>query len=302
MSIIPAGLVLKASLTAAKLSVKAPQILFAGGVAGMIGTTVLASRATLKLGDALDEHKRLIDLVGEASDLPEEKYSSQDAQRDKIVIYSRTVIKICKLYGPAVLVGAASIAALAGSHHILTERVAGVTAAFTALDQGFKRYRARVVEDRGPEKDFEYLHGVEKVTVEKVDPESGKAKKTQEKKATASVSPYARIFGYDNVNHHERPEINITFLRGIQRMANDKLQAQGYLFLSDVYKDLGFPDNKAARVVGWLWEPKPGEGDGFVDLGLFSKSDDFVVHEYLIGQNGEIWLDFNVDGVILDKF
>ena len=59
---------------------------------------------------------------------------------------------------------------------------------------------------------------------------------------------------------------------------------------------LGFPHTSAGAVVGWV----RGNGDGYVDFGLmdFYSNANRLFHE---GFEPNIWLDFNVDGVIWDK-
>lgn len=89
------------------------------------------------------------------------------------------------------------------------------------------------------------------------------------------------------------------FLRSCQQYANDKLKADGYLFLNDVYDMLGIPRSKAGQIVGWVYDPKNPIGDNYVDFGIYDinreKNRDFVN-----GYERTILLDFNVDGNILD--
>ena len=80
-------------------------------------------------------------------------------------------------------------------------------------------------------------------------------------------------------------------------MANDRLNAKGFVFLNDVYKDLGLEQIPAGQAVGWYKNNKRG-GDNFVDFGIFENPDRF--NDFMAGREGSIWLDFNVDGVIYD--
>ena len=87
--------------------------------------------------------------------------------------------------------------------------------------------------------------------------------------------------------------MNRTFLSGAQNWFNDLLHARGYVFLSEVYRYLHFRETAECRVVGWTLD---GNGDGYVDFG-FDQDDMFMS-----GYNKDVWLDFNVDGPILDTF
>ena len=84
------------------------------------------------------------------------------------------------------------------------------------------------------------------------------------------------------------------FLRRQQEYFNDKLKAQGYLFLNEVYESLGFQKTKAGQMVGWTYDEEHPNGDNFVDFGIYDSA------SFVNGYERSIILDFNVDGVILD--
>lgn len=286
----------KVGVTALKVQKNSPTLLFVGGVAGIVTTVVLASRATLKLDEVLEETNSKLADIDTVLDLGRDTYGREEARHDKAVIYINAGVHIAKLYGPSVLLGGASIGLLVGSHQILNRRNAALTAAYAGLDKAFRQYRNRVVNDLGENKDREYRYGVEdqKVTVTDKD-----GKRTQVvKKVASSLSEYAVLFRQDNPNWQSVPEYNYLFIRGIQNHANDRLNAKGFLLLNDVLDDLGFERTTAGCVVGWL---KNGDGDGYVDFGIFDDKDALRIHDYITGREGELLLDFNVDGVVYDK-
>lgn len=94
-----------------------PELLFGIGIVGVVGSTVLACRATLKMESVMDEAKEKLDT---ARTLEHTDYSDRDRQRDIALIKFQTSVKIVKLYGPAIVVGGAAIAALTSSHNILS--------------------------------------------------------------------------------------------------------------------------------------------------------------------------------------
>lgn len=296
MSFIPNAITSRVGLATLKLSKHSPHILFGAGVVGVIGSAVLASRATLRIEEVLDNHQSYV----EAFDYAVENnagYSTDDRTKDLALLYVKTSVSITKLYGPALIVGGLAVAALTGSHTILTRRNASLAAAYAVIDKGFKEYRGRVKDDLGEEKDREYLKGIVKEKVQETAPD-GKSVKVGEKKVQTSASPYGVLFNDDNRNWHPRPELNYMWLRGQQSYLNDKFQSQGYLFLSEVLDDLGFEQTKASRVAGWH-KKAPGN-NGFVDFGVFEDASSLRVHEYLTGRQGQLYLDFNVDGNIYD--
>ena len=63
--------------------------------------------------------------------------------------------------------------------------------------------------------------------------------------------------------------MNLMFLRRQQDAATDRLKANGYLFLNDVYDMLGIQRTKAGQIVGWVYDEKNPIGDNYVDFGIY---------------------------------
>lgn len=272
-----------------------PTVLFAGGVVGVVATVVLASRATLKLDQVLeDTQKQLIDI----GQVEHEQYSEQDRSRDKVVVYVQTGLTIAKLYAPAVLIGVSSIAALTGSHVVLTRRNAALTAAYAAVEKGFAEYRSRVVSEFGEDKDRELRYGYE--TREFVKESKNGPEVTSHKRVSGNTpSVYARFFDQFSKSWSQEPEYNLMFLRCQQTYANDLLHSRGHVFLNEIYDMLGIDRTKAGAVVGWIINDD-GSGDNHIDFGIFD-GDNPRARDFVNGREGSILLDFNVDGVIYDK-
>jgi hypothetical protein len=286
------------SSTAGRMALKtqkhSPHILFGAGVVGVVATVVLASRATLKLDEILAEADEKIKTIERVGLEKPEKYSEADQKQAVFAVRTGTAVDIAKLYGPAVIIGIASVCALTGSHVILNRRNAALTAAYKVLEKGFEEYRRRVVEEYGPDKDRELMFGVEERVVA-VDDENGTA--TEVIKGYKGASIYAREFNEYSKEFSRAPGENRTFLQCQQRWANDLLQSRGHVFLNDVYDMLDIPRSREGAVVGWL---KDGKGDGHIDFGIFDKSTGAVM-DFLTGKENRVLLDFNVDGNIWDK-
>jgi hypothetical protein len=293
MSLVPEAInkiVVRNALLAQRSS---PGVLLGVGIVGMVGSTVLACRATLKMDEVLDEAKNKLEI---AKTLEHIEYSEKDRKRDISLIYFQTGVSITKLYTPAIIVGVVSIAALTRSHQILTTRNAALTAAYTALDKGFNEYRARVVEKYGENQDRDFRYGTEQVEV--VDPKTNK-KKIVKRVSSDDPSIYARFFDQASSSWSKEPEYNLIFLKSQQNYANDLLHARGHVLLNDVYDMLGIPRSQAGAVVGWVLS-RNGTTDDFISFGVFEDRSD-KVRDFVNGREGAILLDFNVDGVIYDK-
>ena len=269
------------------LSKHAPTILTAAGTAGFIGTTILASKATLKVEETIAEEAALLVKVHEVHDAG--KLEDKDALRDKVILYTRMTTKLAKLYAPALILGAASIVSLATGHGIMLKRNASLAAAYAAVDQAFKTYKKKVESKFGKEAVLDALVSTpqEDLTKDEMTLEAVTA--------VDGVSPYGVIFDEDNVNWSADEDLAKLHLDCQQQYANDILQTRGHIFLNEVYKMLGFPHTPAGAVTGWI----KGQGDDFVDFNIF---DGMFEGEDKNGRTVTKWaLDFNVDGVMYDK-
>lgn len=289
-----------------KIKKASPEIMVVAGVVGVVTSTVMACKATTKVNDILEETRKQVDDVHNVLDsdvITEEEYNNDDAKKDLAIIYTQTGVKLIKLYAPSVIVGALSITGILASHKILKKRNVALTAAYATIDRSFKEYRGRVVERFGKELDRELRYNIKAQEIEEktVDKDGNE---TIEKKTISVVDPnmysdYARIFDNGSMGWTKDPEYNLMFLKLQQNQANDRLRAQGYLFLNDVYDMLGIPRTKAGQIVGWVYDEENPVGDNFVDFGIYDiyneKACDFVN-----GRERSIVLDFNVDGNILD--
>lgn len=275
-----------------------PKILFAAGTIGVVTATVLACRATLKISDVLDEHeKNLVDINAKAA--------HEEGQRTEVnKLQLRTGLEIAKLYSPAIGIGVVSIAALTGSHVILSKRNGAVMAAYAALDRGYKEYRQRVTDTYGKDVDLKFATGAEEVVVEERLAD-GKIKTTPttgiKKNGRYGGSPYAVVFDEKSKFFSKEPGMNSNIVMMKQNWANDKLKAHGHLFLNEVYDMLDLPRTKAGAVVGWVYDPKNNnhQGDNYVSFGVFDGDVEWV-EAFIDGDEKYAVLDFNVDGVILD--
>jgi hypothetical protein len=281
---IPSGLTRSVSRQVLVTKKNSPHIFFAGGVIGVAGAAVLACRATLQLEKKLDEVKQRVELA-KTSD----EFTDEERERVVAVVYVKGALKIGKLYGPSIALGAASIAALAGSHVQLTRRNAALSATLALVSKAYDDYRFRVRQELGDEKELSLYRGI----VEKEETVDGKKQISKIGDPTRH-SPYARFFDEMSINWEKNAEINRIFVQCQQSYMNQLLHARGHVFLNEVYDALGLERSQAGAVVGWV---RNGDGDGYVDFGMFVPDNARFVNN----MERSCLLDFNVDGVIYDK-
>lgn len=273
----------------------APTILTGAGTVGLVGTAVLASRATLTYKELIADEVMVI-TDGPNLMKRNEHYTEEEFRKDRIICYSRIVTKTLKHYAPTISLGVASVAAFWWSHSIQTKRIAGLAAAYAALDTSYRKYKKSVAKIIGEESMKKVEEQIVKDVVFTEEPfEYDKMAES----VIPEYSPYARII--DETSSVWDPNDDITELNIHAQLnyMNDLLRTRGYLFLSDVYDALGIPRTPASQVVGWLW--KKGDGDHYVSFGdieghrikFWDDSRRREVANYL--------LDFNVDGEIVNE-
>ena len=290
----------KVELKAIKYS---PEILAGVGVVGVVGSLVMACKATTKLSDVLEESKEQLDKIKEVAADPayEEKYSQDDAKKDTTITYVQTAMKVTKLYAPSVILCASSLGCLLASNNILKKRNAALSAAYMTVDKSFKEYRKRVADRFGEEVEKEIRYNIKAEEITKVDEDGNEVTETVKVMDGTddpnSYSDYARFFDESCAAWQNDAEYNLTFLKAQQQYANDLLKARGRLFLNEVYRMLGIDETKAGQVVGWVYNPDNPTGDNFVDFGIYNMQRERV-RAFVNGYEPNILLDFNVDGVI----
>jgi hypothetical protein len=271
-----------------------PTMIFAVGVAGVVTTVVLASQATLKMEEVLEKAEKQKVEIDDALGMEFNEYEEQDAKKDSVTVRVQTALQIAKLYAPAFAVGVVSIGCLTGSHVLLSRRNVALTAAYAGLDKVFKEYRARVVDEFGHEKDAELRYGTidREITVDTDDGPKTKTVKVADRKA----GHYTFLFDESTSKNWQRQQsYNSMFLKSQQDYANDRLNANGHIFLSEVLDSLGLDRTPASIVTGWI----KGNGDNYVDFGILKNK--VAAREFINGEERSIWLEFNVDGTIYDK-
>jgi len=275
-----------------------PKILFVAGVVGVVSTTVLACRATLKVSDILEEHEKHVGFISEEAGTEQISHEEANKQIGKVKV--KTAVTIAKGYLPAVGLGIVSIAALTGSQVILTRRNGALMAGYAALDKAYREYRQRVATEFGDEVDRKFAFGAEDVDIEEKTAEGNTiVSKGSEINGRFGGSPYAVIFDEQSKFFTKMPGGNRDFLMMRMNWANERLRAKGHLFLNEVYDMLDLPRTKAGQVVGWVYDKDKQVGDDYVSFGVFDGDPEFV-DAFLDGHEKYVVLDFNVAGPIYD--
>lgn len=277
-----------------------PEILLGAGLTGMVLSTVLACKATLKVEGVLAESNETINKINDTYEraanpedtaIDQTSYTDKDKQKDLILAHVQRAVNIGRLYAPAIGLGVFSVAAILASHGLMAKRNTALAAAYAVMQRGYDQYRKNVVRELGPEKDIE-LATTEYETEEVPNDGPNKDKEPvvlrQVKKM--HLPEYAQWFKEGNIWYQRNdPAHNMFTLQMQQNWANDQLRSKGYLFLNDVYVCLGLPATDYGQLVGWYYE----NSSSVVDFGLNKYNPTW--EDFRTGKRADIMLIFNVD-------
>lgn len=289
----------KAARNILLLKKHSPEISLVLGGITFGGCVYLACKATLKakeVKEELDDDIKAIKVIKEEEALTDKEYTKEIAQT-----YIQGAVKIGRLYAPAVGVGLLSLGLFYNGHRIMRSRNVALVAAYKAVDESFKVYRNRVIDEFGTDKDRQFKYGLKNETIFAQE-ENDKGKIKEVKRNVSAVddfgySQYARFYDETCTAFHKNPEYNMAFLRSQQEYANHLLRARGHVFLNEIYDSLGIERSKEGAVVGWVL----GDGNiNEIDFGIFD-THKRGSRKFVNGLEPVILLDFNVDGLIYDK-
>lgn len=291
-----------------KIKKHSPEILAVVGVVGIVASTVMACKATTKVGSIVDETKETIDTIHDALENQKqtaegEVYTQEDANKDLVIVYTQTGVKFAKLYGPAVALGVASIACMVGSNQILRKRNVALAAAFATVDKSFKEYRGRLIDRLGEDFDRELRFNIKAKEIEEtvIDEDGNETvvTKTVEVADPNAYSMYSVVFCEGSTGWTKNPELNKLFLIQQQNHANDRLRMNHIVTLNEVYDMLGVPRTAYGQIAGWVWTEDGTAGNNYIDFGIFDTNNPKAC-DFVNGHERSIILDFNCIGNVLE--
>ena len=284
-----------------KMEVHKPEVLLGIGL-GLIGIGIVdACKATVEAEEVLEP--AMVDICDIKDDFEAEVLDLDEYHKNLSEAYFRACRGIVKVYLKTGVLLLAGTVCILRSHGILNDRYLQSVAACKLISDGFEDYRRNVIAELGEEADSRFKYGLhkEKQIDATVMNEDGIVNKERIKDADVlneyrTYSPYSRIFDETSDAWSPSPEYNKTYILCKEQEANDKLRMRGWLTLAEVYEMLGFEATEASLAVGWVL----GNGEDVVKFNIFDVYND-ATRRFVNGYEPSIILDFNVDGVILDK-
>lgn len=292
-----------------------PEILLGLGITNLVASAALAGVASYKVGKKVitPTKKKVVKVHGlyECGDIDQ-----HTEKRELRKVYTKAGWEILKLYAPAVISASLGVTGCIMSHNIIKGRNVALAAALTTLKAGYDGYRLKVKEKIGDEAEEELFKGEsvvgkikEKLTDSKGNEEIVEKEVKHYDPSSKADCDFGVFWGPGNEDYDMScPQLNMTKLLQTEQYFNQKLRAKGYVFLEDVYKELGYTPNllgarkmQASHVLGWIYEPGDASRDNYISFGIHDKDGSLTkaAKEFQCGLSDFIYLEFNVDDDIL---
>lgn len=291
-----------------------PELLVAGGIISAAASVALAIYSTTKLNKVVEPYNKKIESI--KSDLKDDnKIQNKEidvkaGKKQLALTYGKAALKVTALYLPSALFFASSVCCILGSHKIMKTRNLALAAACTTLEKSYEAYRNRVKAKLGEEVEEKIYKDIYKEEQEVVDPVTGKTKTKKIDTPHLNEDHEWNVI-FDCGNHcWERDALrNFDFLMLSQDYLNEKLKRQGYLFLHDVYDELGYTTAmlgeqkaRASRILGWIYDPTNPKRNCYISFGLTQPGTRVAkpnIAEQIQRNEPSFWLSLNPDGDIL---
>lgn len=291
---------------------KSPELALAGTIIFGGLAVVSAVKRTLDADVILEHHK----IRMEAAKAPKQVddgdpilKTDKEIKQEVTKAYIQTGWEFGKHYAPTFLLFMASIGCALTGHGIMKRRNVALATTLAGVRSAFDEYRYRVVKELGSEKDEHFLYDTVEEKVERVtvDENGNETKKKEKVTKPTKISVYSRFFDESNTNHNKDDgNANYRFIRAQLIYLRRKQIANGYLFLNDVYKQLGLPISIAGQSAGWIYDFDNPEGTLFNIKGFNEIDNDMYlsqqVRDLRNGYETNILLDFEniMDDILTD--
>lgn len=299
----------------------APQIATGFSIASGLAAVGFAFWKADKVKQRIQDHKDRMEELHKNVKMMGDELTPTERRQLVTAEFVKTGLEITKVVWPIVVFEAVSIGTKVYSQVVSDRRYSRATLALASALSTIGAYRKRVAEKIGVEEERKLYSGeeVEEIEIVELD-EKGKEKITKETRHSYNpIDPYSITFEDQPLNddgtinilvgskyfkRYESNQLRYDFLKGIWRQCNNKLIAEGKLYLAEVYDLLGYEgyyhDKQRldmAREVGWVYNKHNQAGDPFVSFGIEDPEEEHV-KRFLNGDDDNILLEFNCMGAI----
>lgn len=225
-----------------------------GIIAGLAGT-IFACRATLKIANEAEEHKKLVDDT--KANCAELALDDKTTHKEVMKAYRHIGVDYVRKFWPAVGLLVAGYGLIIKAHNIEVAKNEALMSAYIGLEQLFNKYRARVAEQVGDEREQQIY-------------KQAKIDQAEENIIGQYSGPYrdgSYLLYNESCKEYQEgcPQANDFMITTIQQELNMKFATFAPVYLNDVMRACGHEEVNG----GWQWVKAKGLTDGF----------DFKIHD-----------------------
>lgn len=177
--------------------------------------------------------------VAKASPKAEQKvFEVQSTKEENLTTVEKAKI-VAPIYAPSLAIAGVTVACIVSSTVLSNKQRVGLTGAYIALDQTYKRYKDKIIEMVGLDTSQKAEEEVSKDSIEEIKKESP-VKIEKGEIVTFYESHYDQLF-----------ERSIDEVRDAMYYLNRKLATDGEANLNDLYNMLSLKTNCQGDVLGW---------------------------------------------------
>lgn len=250
-----------------------PEIFVVSGIicggAAVVMTAVQTWKGKEKLAKDIDIIKINTKKGAEhyAEEHPEQPQMLEEDRKQYLVKRTGVLAKdIFKIYWLPVTLGLSSVGLVWGGRTILRKELSALAAAYATLSESYNRYRQRVIEEFGADKDQEFQYGYK--MVDAVDAETGEVTKRPMIDKEANLSEYgfwfdegdwdkdSQTWTWKNYKFDRSKLTNRMRVITAQNNFTHDLNTIGYVTLEDVALYFGVDPATAHKWhdYGWVWQ------------------------------------------------
>ena len=292
-----------------KIRNASPEIFLGLGIVTMVGAVVAGAMAARNHDDIVADHNDRLTAAKAETVIKVDEESSEEVEvvREQKEInaavrkcYVETGFAFVKNYALTGALMGLSTFCFCEMHNIQAGRIAGLTGAYTGLQEYIKRYEDNNIKLNGEESHRMCKYGFKEVEVEEEDPDNGEKYKTTKKVAKDASDLAAE--GIDSTFHDQfaefsrqttpsytgRADMDLMHLQNAQNYIIDRMNAFGFATVNDARAELNLPPTEEGINEGWVRGCGPDPDFGFEDP---------VNNRCLAGYPNEPWLlEFNIHG------
>lgn len=218
-----------------------------GIVTGLVGT-VLACRATLKIATKAEEHKKLIEDT--KANCAEAGMDEKATHKEVMKSYRHIGVDYVRKFWPAVGLLGVGYALIIRAHSIEVAKNEALMSAYIGLEQLFNKYRSRVAEQVGEEREEQIY-------------KQAKVDQAEENTIGKYAGPFRNgsylLYNDSCVGYQEGcPQANSFLIDTIEQELNMKFTTFAPVYLNDVMRACGHEEVNG----GWDWVKAKGLTDG----------------------------------------